>query len=136
MPQVKKRFDWGYYTVPQKHAPTAASRRCAARCWAARAPSTGWSSSAATEQNYDDWADEGSTGWGYDDVLPAYKRLEDWEGGATEYRGAGGPIPVHERAGDDARVEAFVEALTETARRADNDDYNARRAGGRRPSSS
>ena len=44
--------------------------------------------------NFDSWAAEGCAGWSYEDVLPAYKRLENWEDGATELRGAGGPIEV------------------------------------------
>ena len=44
--------------------------------------------------DYDDWAYNGATGWGWKEVLPEYKALEDWEGGASELRGAGGPLHV------------------------------------------
>ncbi len=45
-------------------------------------------------QDYDDWAYNGATGWGWDEVLPDYKELEDWQGGASAFRGAGGPLHV------------------------------------------
>lgn len=50
-------------------------------------------------QNYDDWAASGATGWGFDDVLPAFRRLESFEDGPSELRGGDGPIAV-ERAAD------------------------------------
>ncbi len=43
---------------------------------------------------FDSWRDLGNPGWGYADVLPSFKQLEDYEAGASEYRGAGGPLSV------------------------------------------
>ena len=40
--------DWGYQSEPDPASTAAASRRCAARCWAARPRSTSWPSPAAT----------------------------------------------------------------------------------------
>ena len=47
--------------------------------------------------DFDTWAYVGNAGWGYDDVLPLFKRLENFDGGASEYRGAGGPLHVLSR---------------------------------------
>lgn len=44
--------------------------------------------------SFDSWRDRGNPGWGYADVLPAFKRLEKYEAGETEYRGGSGPIAV------------------------------------------
>ena len=44
--------------------------------------------------DYDEWAATGFDGWGYEDVLPYFKRAEDNERGASEYHGAGGPLSV------------------------------------------
>ena len=46
--------------------------------------------------DYDSWAQMGNRGWSYADVLPIFRRMEDWEGGADEIRGAGGPLSVTE----------------------------------------
>lgn len=43
---------------------------------------------------FDTWRDLGNPGWGYEDVLPAFRRLERYEAGESEYRGGSGPIPV------------------------------------------
>jgi choline dehydrogenase len=40
--------------------------------------------------DYDHWRQLGLTGWGYDDVLPVFRRLEDHFLGESEHHGAGG----------------------------------------------
>jgi choline dehydrogenase-like flavoprotein len=124
VPQVKKRFDWGYYTVPQKHA-------LGRRIPTVRGKVMGGSSSIngllfvrGNRANYDAWAADGCAGWSYADVLPSFKRLEDWEGGASEHRGAGGPVAVTRQKGLTPASEAWIEALTEAMGVPFNDDYN------------
>ncbi len=42
------------------------------------------------------WVDEGAAGWGWDDVLPAFNRLEtDLDYGDKPYHGSDGPVPVY-----------------------------------------
>jgi choline dehydrogenase len=44
--------------------------------------------------DFDHWNYLGNEGWSYEDVLPYFKKSEDNEGGATRFRGAGGPVSV------------------------------------------
>jgi choline dehydrogenase len=44
--------------------------------------------------DYESWKAAGNLGWGWEDVLSAYKAMEDTEGGASEWRGTGGPLHV------------------------------------------
>jgi choline dehydrogenase len=44
--------------------------------------------------DYDGWRDQGNPGWGYDDLLPAFKAIEDNAAGADDWRGGGGPLHV------------------------------------------
>jgi len=46
--------------------------------------------------DYDNWAALGATGWDYESVLPCFRRIEDNERGADEWRGTGGPVAVSE----------------------------------------
>jgi choline dehydrogenase len=46
--------------------------------------------------DYDHWRQLGLSGWGWDDVLPIYKKQEDYYGGASEFHGGGGPLRVEE----------------------------------------
>ena len=44
--------------------------------------------------DYDAWEAAGASGWSFPAVLPYFRRMEDWEGGADAYRGAGGPLRI------------------------------------------
>jgi choline dehydrogenase len=73
--------------------------------------------------DYDGWLDAGCEGWGYDDLLPYFKRAEDNERGASEYHGAGGPLAVSEGRHRNPMMDAFIEA-GEQAGLTPNDDFN------------
>jgi choline dehydrogenase len=47
-----------------------------------------------TRNDFDDWERLGNPAWSYDNVLPAFRRLEDDKDFEDEYHGQGGPIPV------------------------------------------
>ena len=47
--------------------------------------------------DYDGWAAAGNRGWSWDEVLPVFKRSEDYQHGADEFHGAGGELRVEER---------------------------------------
>ena len=46
--------------------------------------------------DYDTWAQMGNTGWSYDDVLPFFKKMENYQGEVSELRGTEGPLKVSE----------------------------------------
>ncbi len=76
-----------------------------------------------SRDEYDAWARGGADGWGYDDVLPYFRRAEDYEGGADEYRGTGGPLSVSRGQFRHPLTTAFVAATAE-AGYPYNDDLN------------
>ena len=45
-------------------------------------------------QDYDHWAQLGNRGWSWDDVLPVFKRMENYDGGSDELRGRNGPLRI------------------------------------------
>jgi choline dehydrogenase-like flavoprotein len=62
------------------------------------------------ERDYDGWAKNGAKGWSFADVLPVFKRQEDWEGGANTWRGAGGPIHIRRPNDPHPTAPAFLDA--------------------------
>ena len=46
------------------------------------------------KDDYDAWEQAGNKGWGYEDVLPYFKKSEDNDQGESKYHGAGGPLSV------------------------------------------
>jgi choline dehydrogenase len=65
-------------------------------------------------EDYDRWRQRGNAGWGYDDVLPYFRKAENQQRGADKYHGAGGPLPVSDWRHADPLSEAFVVAAAET----------------------
>lgn len=87
-------LDWGYWYAPS----TAVAGRAIA---IARGKVLGGCSAISAMQwyrghpgDYDAWEFAGATGWNYDALLAYFRRSEDWEGGASDQRGAGGPLRV------------------------------------------
>ncbi|MCC6645476.1 MAG: GMC family oxidoreductase N-terminal domain-containing protein [Polyangiaceae bacterium] len=124
-PQVKKKFDWGYYTTPQRHAADRRIPTVRGRVLGGSSSINGMLYVRGHRQNYRDWLADGCTGWGEEDVLRAFKRLEDWEGGETEFRGKGGPVAVTKQRDVTPASEVLVGAIAETCGVPVLDDYNA-----------
>jgi len=73
--------------------------------------------------DYDEWAAMGFDGWGYDDVLPYFRRAEDNERGEDTYHGVGGPLSVS----DSRSMHPLVDTMIEAAQQAGhehNPDFN------------
>jgi choline dehydrogenase len=65
-------------------------------------------------EDYDRWRQRGNVGWGFDDVLPYFKKAENQTRGADDYHGTGGPLSVSDWRHADPLSEAFVKAAVET----------------------
>jgi len=61
-------------------------------------------------EDFDGWERLGASGWGYRSVLPHFRRIECYEGGESEYRGAGGELGVSDLRNDHPYCDAWVEA--------------------------
>jgi choline dehydrogenase len=73
--------------------------------------------------DYDRWRQLGNTGWGYDDILPYFKKAENQQRGADDYHGTGGPLSVSDPRQDDPLCDAFIKAAAEVGIPA-NPDFN------------
>ena len=63
--------------------------------------------------DFDGWAEQGCTGWSYDEVLPYFKRSEDNDRGESEFHGVGGPLAVSDSRSMSPLVDAQLEAAVE-----------------------
>ena len=76
------------------------------------------------DRNYDQWADAtGDDSWRWDQVLPLFKRSEDYYGGASAFHGAGGEWRVEKQRLSWAILDAFREAAAQTGI-PKTDDFN------------
>lgn len=65
------------------------------------------------KSDYDHWAQLGNRGWSWEDVLPVFKRSEDYQHGADEFHGARGELRVEERRVNWEILDAWREAAHE-----------------------
>ncbi|MEM6577887.1 MAG: choline dehydrogenase [Pseudomonadota bacterium] len=107
------RFNWHFETVPQIHMNNR-------RLSTPRGKVLGGSSSInalvyirGNAWDYDNWASLGCPGWGYADVLPYFREVEDNALGAGPYHGAGGPLTVSNPESDNPAFAAFIQAGVE-----------------------
>ena len=73
--------------------------------------------------DYDTWAQMGNTGWSYDDVLPFFKKLENYQGELSEIRGGDGPLKVSEVTDRNPIYDGLFKAAEENKIPV-NKDYN------------
>ncbi|MFN3727882.1 MAG: GMC family oxidoreductase [Allosphingosinicella sp.] len=74
--------------------------------------------------DYDAWAQHGVRGWGYEDVLPYFRKQESWAGGESDLHGGDGPIHVENARWKNPLADAFIEAATSALNFPRNDDFN------------
>ena len=80
-------------------------------------------------QDFDDWARLGAQGWSYRELLPWFKRSERYEGGESEFHGAGGELGVSDLRNDHPYCQAWLDAA-EQAGHPRTDDFNGAQSAG------
>lgn len=121
--------DWKYQTQPE---PGLGGRRIP---WPRGKVTGGCSSINAllyvrgNPRDFDHWNYLGNPGWSYNDVLPLFKKSENYSGGASEYHGVGGPLNVLQRTAEDSPPvnRAFVNACVEYGFDGPDWDFNGSR---------
>jgi choline dehydrogenase len=125
----RKGVNWDYNTAP---VPSLDGRSL----WWPRGKVLGGSSSINAmcyirghARDYDEWAELGAEGWGWQDVLPYFRRSENNERGASEYHGDAGPLSVSNHRHVNPLSQAFLQAAGEAGFAA-SDDFNGARQEG------
>jgi choline dehydrogenase len=125
VPQIKKKFDWGFYTTPQSHMLDRKIPQTRGKVLGGSSSVNGMLWVRGHRRNYDSWAGEGNTGWDADSVNEVYKRVESFEDGESDYRGGSGPIKVTRHPYTTEAAELFKQATADTLGVKVIKDYNA-----------
>lgn len=104
------RVNWRFHTVPQRQLGNR-------RIWYPQGKTLGGSSSInamiyirGQREDYDGWAAQGNKGWGYDDVLPYFRKSEDNNRLIDDFHGQGGPQAVSDQTSPHILSKSFVQA--------------------------
>lgn len=120
-----KAVDWCYQTEPE---PGLGGRRMnlpVGRVLGGSSSINGMIYVRGQRQDYDHWAALGNRGWGYEDVLPYFRKSEDQARGADAFHGQGGGLGVSDPRFNFPIVDAFIEAAQQ-AGLPRNTDFNGR----------
>ena len=118
-----KSINWNYETQPEKELNNR-------KMYWPRGKVLGGSSSInamcyarGQAEDYDEWRDMGNPGWGWDDILPFFKKSENQQRGADDFHGVGGPLHVQDLRYHSPLSDSFIQAGTQ-AGWPENDDFN------------
>jgi len=118
------RWTWQYQTEPQLNLNGQRTKWARGRVLGGSSSINGMIFVRGDHHLYDAWRDEmGCTGWGYQDLLPIFKRLEDCPDGDASVRGRGGPIHCTMLKHFDALSDAYLAACGEMGYKV-SEDYN------------
>jgi choline dehydrogenase len=110
-PMNMAMYDWGLKSEPEPHL---GGRQLATP----RGKVVGGSSSIngmvyvrGHARDFDTWDEMGARGWAYADVLPYFKRMENWHGpGDGSFRGTAGPLHITRGPRSNPLFDAFIQA--------------------------
>lgn len=118
-----KQHNWFYRTVPQRHLDNRVLFLPRGKMVGGSFIFNGTQFVRGNRYDYDLWAQKGARGWSYSDVLPYFKRMENFDGNASIYHGKEGKLAVAKAPSVSPISLACVEAAAQ-AGYPRNDDFN------------
>jgi choline dehydrogenase len=116
---IGSSFDWGYATEPQAGLQNRAITFPRGKGFGGSSAINAMAFIRGHRFCYDGWEALGNKGWGYDSVLPLFKRSERNESGESEFRGGSGPLAVSYCTDPHASHRAFLAAAWQNGFKAD-----------------
>lgn len=104
---------WGWQTVPQRHMQNRVLNYTQARVIGGGSTVNAQIYTRGNALDYDEWRQIGCDGWGYDDVLPYFRKAEDNDTYNNTYHGQGGPLGVSQPRAPLPICDAYFEAAAE-----------------------
>jgi choline dehydrogenase len=116
-------YDWGFASEPEPHLGGRVLATPRGKVIGGSSSINGMVYVRGHAHDFDHWAEQGAAGWGFADVLPYFKRMEDSDGGEDGWRGKNGPLHVQRGSRRNPLYGAFVEAGRQAGFEL-TDDYN------------
>ena len=107
---IGSEVDWGDTTIPQPAAAGVARPYPRGKVLGGTSSINAMAFLRGHRTNYDQWAAAGADGWGYEDLLPFFKRTETTEGRDLAYRGTDGPMRAAPASNPNALAYACLQA--------------------------
>lgn len=115
--------NWAFQTVPQKGLNGRRGFQPRGRCLGGSSATNAMAYIRGNRRDYDQWAEDGATGWSYDEVLPYFRKAESNERGANDLHGGDGPLHVADPSSPRQITKDWVKAA-ESCQIPANNDFN------------
>ena len=102
--------DWAYLTEPQEHSLKTQVAWPRGKVVGGSSCLNGMIYIRGAREDYDNWAYNGAAGWAHADLLPYFRKSEDFEDGPSAFHGTGGPLPVTRNHDPNPATLAFLDA--------------------------
>ena len=119
-------FSWCYNSVPQKHVGDRVMFQPRGKAWGGSSSINAMVYIRGHPMDYDRWVMEGAEGWSYAECLPYFRKAQQHQLGADDYRGGEGPLYVSRGKLENPLFSCFIEAGKE-AGYGITDDFNGYR---------
>jgi choline dehydrogenase len=128
----KPQFDWGLSTVEEPGLDGRKMPLLQGKVAGGGSSVHGRIFIRGHRRDFDHWNYMGNENWAFDDVLPYFKKCEDYMGPRSDFRGVGGPLPVMDLPEDrrSAASKAFVAGVSELGFKSDWDFNGPQQEGG------
>jgi choline dehydrogenase len=107
------RTDWCYKTEPDEHLAGRSIHYARGKVLGGCSSINAMIYMRGQKEDWDHWAALGNRGWSWDDVLPIFRSLEDYEHGASDGYGAGGEVRIEDPRVRWDIIDAWREAAAE-----------------------
>ncbi|HAT86697.1 MAG TPA: choline dehydrogenase [Rhizobiales bacterium] len=133
IPMNTKKYAWQFETEPEPYLDNRRMHCPRGKVLGGSSSINGMVYVRGHACDYEHWQESGADDWGYGDVLPYFKRMENWHegghGGDASWRGSDGPLHVSRGPRDNPLISAF-ETAGEQAGYQRSADYNGERQEG------
>jgi len=124
-PMNTEKFCWQFYSEPEPYLDNRKMHCPRGKVMGGSSSINGMVYVRGHARDYDQWEEQGVSGWSYKDCLPYFKRSESWQGGEDDYRGGSGPVATC--GGNNMKLNPLYQVFIEAGYEAGypkTDDYN------------
>jgi choline dehydrogenase len=108
------KVNWLYQTVPQANLNGRVINQPRGKVLGGSSSINAMIYIRGQRQDFDHWRQLGNVGWGFDDVLPYFRKAEDQARGEDDFHGVGGPLAVSDPSEPIPLCDAFLAAAQES----------------------
>lgn len=130
IPMNSKKYNWGFETAPEPYLDNRRMNCPRGKVIGGTSSINGMVYVRGNAADFDQWEEQGASGWNYQNCLPYFKKFENHQCRETDYTGNLGPVAISD--GNNMRnplYRAFIDAGVE-AGYGETEDYNGYRQEG------